>query len=248
MPGFRCECAGARMVHVGIGFFLWWGLCVATLGLIGIALFPDQRPIALRTGLCTAPFGLLEFIFVPEYWNPSHLFGKWLSIEAVSFAFGSGILAWLAAVVPFASRVTSNFNGSIFRLRYAQIGLLLLATIALTWREALGFVALPSGESSLLALVVVGEFLLGRRPDAWPFACAGSFGFGLIYASQLIALGRLVPNVVLFWSPEVREGLVLFGFPIEEMMWAALFGAVCPLATVYVNEVRFCMETVPNEK
>ncbi len=113
-----------------------------------------------------------------------------------------------------------------------------LVATAVTWRGALGLVALPSGESSLIALGTTGAFLLGRRPDAWPFACSGSLGFAAIYALQLTALGQFAGEAVLYWSAEVREGAFLFGFPIEEMAWAVLFGAVCPLATAYVNDVR----------
>jgi hypothetical protein len=229
--------------HDGAGFFLWWGLCVSALGLFSIILLPKHRHLALRAGLCTAPFGLLEFMFVPEYWNPPHLFGKWLSIEAIAFAFGSGIFAWLAAAIPLGARIRCNFNSARFWSRYAEVSLFLLAGIGVTWRGAPGLIGLSAGESSLIALGFVGAILLWRRSDFWPLACLGSLGFAVPYALQLVALGHLAPDAVLFWSVDVREGFFLFGFPIEEMMWAALFGAVCPLANAYVNEVRLVTGT-----
>ena len=222
----------------GAGFFLWWGFCVSAVGLIGIIPLATHRHLALRSGLCTAPFGLFEFMFVPDYWSPPHLFGKWLSIEAVMFTFGSGMLAWFAAAIPFGSRITCSINSPRFWPRYAAVVLLFVAIVAITWRGALGLIALSNGASSLIALSIVGALLLGLRSDAWPLACSGCLGFGLIYGLELIALGQLSPTAVLYWSSDLREGPFLFGFPIAEMMWAVVFGAVCPLANAYVNDVE----------
>lgn len=36
--------------------------------------FPRHRRVMLRVSLLTAPFGLTEPLFVPEYWSPPSLF------------------------------------------------------------------------------------------------------------------------------------------------------------------------------
>ena len=222
----------------GVGFFLWWGLSVAALGLICATVFPLHRRLALLSGLWSAHFGLLEPIFVPEYWNPPHLFGSWLSIEAVAFAFGSGVLTWLAAAVPFGSRITCNIGISWLWRRLVLTDLILIAGIAVSWRRAFGFIPLPIGDADLLAIAIVGAFFLVRRPDAWPFAVTGCLGFSLIYALQLAILTTLVPGVGLIWSTNAGMGPFLFGLPFEEMMWAVLFGAIAPMGIAYGNEVR----------
>jgi len=56
--------------------------------------FPSHRKAMLWVSLFTAPFGLTEPIFVPEYWAPPSLFELALrtgfDIESLIFSFGIG--------------------------------------------------------------------------------------------------------------------------------------------------------------
>ena len=56
--------------------------------------FPRQRRPMMWASLFTAPFGLTEPLFVPEYWNPPRLFdlaqNSGFDIESLIFSFGIG--------------------------------------------------------------------------------------------------------------------------------------------------------------
>jgi hypothetical protein len=59
--------------------------------------FPLQRKTMLWASAFTAPFGLTEPLFVPEYWNPPSLFDlaqrTGFDIESLIFTFGIGGVA-----------------------------------------------------------------------------------------------------------------------------------------------------------
>ncbi len=84
-----------------------WAVLIAGLGLVAAFLTPVHRRVALLSGLCGAPLGLADAVFVPEYWDPTHLLGAAFSIEGVLFSFGNGVLVWLVAVLPYSRRVQS---------------------------------------------------------------------------------------------------------------------------------------------
>lgn len=119
--------------------YVWFAWSVAFLipwAFLWVA-FPSQRRAMLWASLFTAPFGLTEPLFVPEYWNPPSLFGlaqtTGFDIESLIFCFGIGGVA--AVVVNVATRrraqaVSKQERGSA-RHRFHR------------WAMAMPFIAFP---------------------------------------------------------------------------------------------------------
>ena len=74
-------------------WLLWASAFLVPWGVLFLR-FPEHRRVMLWTSLFTAPFGLTEPLFVPEYWNPPSLLDlaqrTGFDIESLIFCFGIG--------------------------------------------------------------------------------------------------------------------------------------------------------------
>lgn len=84
-----------------MGSFQYVWLIWASLFLVAFfrlyIMSPRSRSMMLQAAAATAPFGLTEPLFVPQYWNPPSLFDlaqrTGFDIESVIFAFAIGGVA-----------------------------------------------------------------------------------------------------------------------------------------------------------
>ena len=79
--------------------YVWldWAVLFLLPWLLLYAALPDHRRSMRWASVFTAPFGLTEPLFVPEYWSPPSVFDLALrtgfDIESLIFAFGIGGVA-----------------------------------------------------------------------------------------------------------------------------------------------------------
>ncbi len=168
--------------------YLATSLVVSLMGIVLLLVFPRARLVALLLGVCSAPAGALDALFSPEYWTPPHILRNGLSVEGFLFSFGNGILIWLAAALPLGSKVHYCFDTWNFCKRLVACFAIAIAAFAALWRNGLGLVDLPVMDAGLIATVIQGAFVLGRRLDAWPLAVTGGIGFTIVYSVELLHL------------------------------------------------------------
>ena len=209
-----------------MSIYLLHGLTVSALALLIILIRRGRRDIALMSGLAAAPLGLLDALFVLDYWNPPHVLGPLFSIEGMLFSFGNGVLLWVIAEFPFRGRLENSFRYRVFIRHLLIYGAVAMAVIILLWNKTLGLTNLPLMSATILALLVVGAALLIQHPGLLPFSLAGGVGFCLFYTAQLAILSRLSPEFASFWYAGVRDGFTVFSYPIEELAWAMAYGAI----------------------
>ena len=76
--------------------YVWlvWSTSLLVPWLATYATFPQQRKAMVGASLFTAPFGLTEPLFVPQYWSPPSLFNlartTGFDIESLIFCFAIG--------------------------------------------------------------------------------------------------------------------------------------------------------------
>ena len=196
-------------------------------------MIPRHRHVALLSGLFAAPLGLLDIVFAPEYWAPPHIFGNVFSVEGMLFSFGNGILVWPAAVLPFWRRISCRVSWRNMLVRCLMCWVLAALIIAIVWRGGFGLPGLDIMTSALVALVGCGIYILSHRPDVWPLAITGTLGCGFIYLVEMRVLAIFYPEFVNVWSPEVIEGMMIFGYPVEEYVWALVYGGVWAPAVAF---------------
>ena len=218
--------------------YLYYGVVVACLAIVLLIVCRRHRRLAFVSGALAAPFGLLDAFFVEDYWSPSHLIGPHISIEGIFFSFGNGVFVWLIAIYPFRRRVSSRLRLGTLLPRYALVSATGLFAMFFLWRDGLGASGLDLMTSAQAAMLLAGLVVLWQRPDLLPIAVSGSLGFAAFYVLQLAALSIVGPDLSTAWHPVVRDGFTVFGYPIEEVVWALAYGAVAPLAMAFAGNVE----------
>ncbi|GIK49824.1 MAG: hypothetical protein BroJett013_25210 [Alphaproteobacteria bacterium] len=192
------------------------------------AVFPQHRRIMLWASLFTAPFGLTEPLFVPEYWSPPSLFDlarrTGFDIESIIFSFGLG---GIGAVL--YNLLTGNSSGSLAdHERLSPRHRLHTAAIL---APALAFPILAIFPLNPI-FPAIGAMLLGAgaallcRPDLVRKTWIGAALFIAYYAVFLAGLQLTAPGYIArVWQLNALTGLKIGGVPIEEFLFAAAFGA-----------------------
>lgn len=209
--------------------YMLHGVIVTTLGLVALAWPARQRGVALASGLAAAPTGLLDALFMQDYWQPPHFVAPWASVEGVLFSFGNGILLWLVASRPLRAALPRAKPLAAFAAPLLGLGAFTLAVSLTLWSGGLALTGLALMPAMLLALALTGALILARTPRLAPLALAGAAGFTLVYAGELAVLGALDPSYPGLWNAATRTGGTFLGFPAWELGWAAVYGAVWPL-------------------
>ena len=190
--------------------------------------FPEYRREMIWASVFTAPFGLTEPLFVPEYWNPPSLFDlanrTGFDIESLIYCFGIGgvgvvlynaITRQLLVPVSQAERHQSRHRWH----RWAIAGPFLLfpPLYFLPWNPIYpGIVAMAAG--AIAATLC--------RPDLKTKTLLGGGIFLLYYLVFLTGLELTAPGYIeRVWNLEALSGVRLAGFPIEELLFAIAFGA-----------------------
>ncbi len=209
--------------------YVWliWSLLFLIPWLIVFIAFPRFRSRMLWTSLLTAPFGLTEPLFVPEYWNPPTLFDlaqrTGFDIESLIFCFGIGGIA-----VVFYNLLTGQRSVDLppvekvsVRHRYHQLVLvspflIFLALSVFKWNAIYpGIIAMISG----------GIATIWCRPDLFRKSLIGGVIFIFYYFVFLLGLELLSPRYISrYWNFENLSGLIVVGMPIEEFLFALGFG------------------------
>jgi hypothetical protein len=189
--------------------------------------FPVLRKTMLWASLFTAPFGLTEPLFVPEYWNPPSLFDlaqrTGFDIESLIFTFAiGGVVAVLYSTltgqgmqpVPEHER-----HRPLHRHHYTALAAPFMAFPILyffSWNPIYpGIVAMTIGA---VATVIC-------RPDLKTKTWVGGLLFLCYYVAFLLGLEWTAPGYIeRVWNLAALSGVIVLGMPLEELAWATAFG------------------------
>lgn len=205
---------------------LWSAAFLAPWGVL-FALAPRQRRMMLRASLLTAPLGLTEPLFVPEYWNPPSLFGlaqrTGFDIESVLFSFGLGgvgAVLYNAATRRASETVPPQERAHRRHRRHA----LALATPFLVFPLAFPWAWNPI-YPAIIAMLAGAVANIVCRPDLARKTFVGGALFLLYYALLFLAFRVSAPGYVeRVWHWEQITGVRVLGIPVEELLFAAAFG------------------------
>jgi hypothetical protein len=190
--------------------------------------YPRHRRIMLRTSLVTAPFGLTEPLFVPEYWSPPSVFDLALrtgfDLESLIFCFGiGGVGAVLVNVLtghgvqPVEREERLGHRHRFHRWILALPFLVFVALLPAGWNPIYpGIVAMLAG----------GALAAWCRPDLTRSTALGAAVFLVYYAVFLTGLEVTSPGYVeAVWNLDALSGVRLAFMPVEELLFALAFGA-----------------------
>ena len=181
----------------------------------------------LWASLFTMPFGLTEPLFVPAYGNPPSLFNlaqtTGFNIESLIFSFGIGgigavlyniLIRREPVALPFAERAAARH-----RLHF--------------WALAVPFVSFPllypfAWNPIYLAIIAMARALAAMfcRPHLAPKVGIGAILFLSYYTVFPLGLEWTAPGYIgRVWNLPALSGVCIAGLPIEELLFAAAFGA-----------------------
>ena len=214
--------------------YLMLSLTMFGIFMIGLGVCPRQfRPTMILSGALAAPFALTSALVVPEYWNPARVAVFLAGPEDIVFTFASASIAWLASVWLLRHRITllPRPRRMIWRYIGGAVGGLVVGGIGCR----LGGSPNTATVAAFSALTLI---ILWRRRWFWSLAFAGSLGYAILYVSVLKIWYVLVPDFVAQWNSRALWGPVIFGLPLDEIIWAAAFGAAWPVFAMYLFDSK----------
>lgn len=203
-----------------LGFLVVW---------VGLYLTkPARRTQMVRTSRWTLPLGLAEPIFVPEYWNPPTLFDlaqrTGFDLESLIFTFAIGGIGTVLyeAIVPVRHVAMSHAERSHPRHRFH--GLALISPVLVFGVLMAGTNWNPIYAASLAMFVGAIASLL-CRPDLKLKIWIGGGVFLLLYFVFFQLLDLAFPGYVeRVWTLSALSGVLVWGVPLEEYLFAVTFG------------------------
>ena len=187
---------------------------------------PKLRSRMALASLLTAPFGLTEPLFVPEYWRPPSLFDlaqrTGFDIESLVFCFAIGGLAAAAyrALAHAPEGHADRMSHQSARHRWHALALvspfLVFALLPLPWNPIYPGIG---------ALLVGAVTTLLCRPDLTRGALIGGLLLFAIYGVFLLGLKWLWPGYIeAVWNLSELLPWRPGGLPSEELIFGFAFG------------------------
>ena len=207
--------------------WLLWAAAFLLPWAIVFAARPALRRRMLWASALTAPFGLTEPLFVPEYWNPPSLFDlaqrTGFDIESLIFCFAIGGLgvSGYGALTQAPLRRMDHHARSSSRHRWhllalASPTLVFTALIVIDWNPIY---------PGILALAVGAVAALLCRTDLWRNTLYGGGVFLALYAVFLLGLKWLWPGYIqAVWNFAALIDWRPAGLPLEELLFGVAFG------------------------
>jgi hypothetical protein len=210
--------------------YVWlvWSSASLLPWLAAYAGFPQQRKAMVWTSLITAPFGLTEPLFVPAYWRPPSLFDlartTGFDVESFIFSFGIGGVAAVLYNLLTGPALVALTDAEKHAPRHALHG----------WVLAVPFISFPilyllpwnPIYPAIAAMVLGAVAAIWCRPDLAHKTWIGAILFVAYYTVFLAGLERTAPGYIeRVWNLDALSGARIAGIPIEELLFAAAFGA-----------------------
>jgi hypothetical protein len=209
----------AYLVLSSVLFVVW---------LVLAAVRSDIRREMVRVSVGTMLLGLTEPLFVPEYWSPPTLGDlarrTGFDLESLLFSFAIGGIVFAAYHVLFGgapSESVAHERGDA-RHRYHVLAILsapvtLVLLLALTRLNPIYAAAIALGAGFLATLYC--------RPDLWRKMLASGVLFLLLYFVVFALFNLAFPGyVAAVWNLKALSRLLLWGVPLEELLFAFTFG------------------------
>ena len=214
------------MINEQYIWFVWASAFLIPWVVVYLA-FPKYRHTMFWTSLFTAPFGLTEPLFVPEYWSPPSLFGLAMrtgfDIESLIFCFAIGGLGavlynLLNNKIP-VKVINDERIQPLHRHHYKA-----LASPFVSF-PLLYFFPWNPIYPSIIAMAIGAIANALCRPDLKRKTWFGGLLFLVFYVILLVGLELSAPDYIeKVWNLSDLSGLMIGFMPLEELLFATTFG------------------------
>lgn len=205
-----------------------WSLVLLVVWCAIFAGLPRDRNKMWKTSLLTMPFGLTEPLFVPQYWNPPSLFNlaqrTGFDVESLIFAFAVGGICAVLYDILIGRRERHMGRAQRLLPQHRLHALTVITPLVV-------FTALAWGPwnpiyPAIAALFAGAATAVFCRPDLKKRTWLGAALFVLLYIFVLQGLRATSPGYIEHvWNLRALSGIEILGMPLEELLFAASFGA-----------------------
>lgn len=210
-------------------WFIWSLLFLVIWVVLFLSLsFKIERKSMLVVSFWTSVLGLTEPFFVPEYWNPPTLFDlarrTGFDLESLIFTFAIGGIAFVLYELIFKTRhqVMTEVHRNSKTHRYHKVALLSSPFVFII---LFIFSDLNPIYSGIIAMAVGGLSTWYCRSDLKKKMFVSALMFLLLYFFYFLILNAISPGYVEeVWDLNAISGILIFGIPLEELMFAFTFG------------------------
>lgn len=208
--------------------WLIWSLGFLLVWLLLFLFRKDLRKEMWWVSLGTMPLGLTEPLFVPEYWNPPTLFhlaqSTGFDIESLIFCFSIGGVGTVIYKLIYKTQ-TTIVSESEKQHRRHRLHKFVLATPVIVFLLFALLTPLNHIYCAVIAMFIGALATLYCRPDLKYKIWIGGLLFLSFYAVFFFSLTWVLPDYVKHvWNLKALSGLMIFGVPIEEFLFAFSFG------------------------
>lgn len=189
--------------------------------------------------LFTMPFGLTEPLFVPEYWNPPSLFNlaanTGFDIESLIFTFSIGGIGSVLYEAFFKIK-HKKFRKHEMHSKRHKFHLFALFSPLIIFLLLEIFTKLNPIYSTSIAMFVGGILAILCRPDLKKKVFISGILFLLLYFVFFLSFNLIYPDFVKeVWNLDVLTNILVFGIPIEELIFAFTFGMIWSSVYEHIN-------------
>lgn len=196
----------------------------------------ELRKEMLFVSLFGMPLSLLEPLFVPVYWSPQSLFDLNLKIgfdiESLIFSFtvaGIASISYNLINNDINYKPIKKSKNLIYWLNRSILIIPLITILILYYLTKLNpiysaFIGMSLG------LIIAASL----RPDLIKAMVLGGSVFTIGYIIFFWFLNLLFPAFILEWNFIAISSIILIGIPIEEIIWAFLFGTMMSVLYKYI--------------
>lgn len=201
----------------------------------GILLYSRHFISILFSGFLALPQSLLSYLLVPVYWNPDmYLLFEFVGAEDLIFSFLTGGVVWISVLACFFHKTPSiEISPKSIFLRF-----LACAAFGVAGTTFLFFVGLKSMLNPIIIMVLWIFVVLLFKKNYFRLAVAGSLSFLVLYGLGFKLSILLWPEFISFWNMETLSGIFMAGIPLEELIWAFLYGGSWSLGVAFILRVK----------
>lgn len=199
-------------------------LFLLSVWLLFFVLRKDLRKEMFFGSILALPFGLIESLWVPEYWNPPSLFN-------LMSKYGSGIESFLlcfvcGGVAAVIYEIISRKKVVKIRLKSKYLFGPYISIIAIF--VLLEFLFVDQTIYNVIIALLTGAIIIAvKRKDLIVQIALGGIFFSLVYFLLFAIFNKLFPGYIsLTYTLENLWGIMILGVPLEEVVTSFGVGAV----------------------
>jgi hypothetical protein len=213
-----------------LGSLLIW-LCFY---ISGLTVFYRHRKSIFLSSILAMPHAFFTIFLVPAAWQPKRIFVFGTGIEDLIFCFLAGGLVWMSVIWYFHESIPVKFQLKTIIKRLAYCAVFgILAVVLITILTGMKGYLIP-----FIVMVLWSAIVIIINPSYLWLLLIGMVSFFVIWFLILLAIINIWPNIPSLWSWDNLWGISFLKFPIEELVWAVLYGGSWSLSVAFILNVN----------